>query len=44
MIVRNNFHEYFINLLKQKVYVLLNILPGDIDPIQKDDSNLSNFS
>ena len=30
MIVRNNFHEYFINLLKQKVYILLNILPQDI--------------
>jgi hypothetical protein len=30
MIVRNNFHEYLINLLKQKVYVLLNILPKDI--------------
>ena len=29
MIVRNNFHEYFNNLLKQKVYVVLNILPGD---------------
>jgi hypothetical protein len=30
MIVRNNFHEYLINLLKQKVYVLLNILSKDI--------------
>ncbi len=30
MIIQNNFHEYFINLLKQKVYVLLNILPENI--------------
>ncbi len=30
MIVRNNFHEYFINLLQQKVYALLNILPQGI--------------
>ena len=30
MIVRNNFHDCLIDLLKQKVYVLLNILPGEI--------------
>ena len=36
MIVLNNFHEYFINLLRQRVYALLNILPKDIANIKGD--------
>ncbi len=36
MNVRKNFHEYFISLLKQKVYVLLNILPEDIASSKRD--------
>ena len=36
MTVHKNFHEYFVNLLKQRVYVLLSILPEDISN-QKDE-------
>ena len=36
MIVHKNFHEYLINLLKEKVYVLLNILPGEITNSKND--------
>ena len=36
MIVRKNFHEYLLNLLNQREYVLLNILPRDISESKGD--------
>jgi len=36
MIVLNNFHKYFISLLGQRVYALLNILPKNINNLKGD--------